>query len=196
MSGVSACPAEILYSRRLRSKIPTSPIKLQPHIVHNVRQQLLEVQETHKSHYDKSAKPLVKLNINDTVRILNRGTWKPAVLKEQHQTAPRSYIVQSESGNELRRNRRHLQRTLEPPHQIYPANTNYRFLSSEQTPLIAAQPPDQSRLNTPVAGTDQNVVDDSETDQDHTMVSSPPTPSRMMSTRSGRLVRPPIKLDL
>ena len=45
--------------------------------------------------------------------MIGNGSWVPAVVTEIRST-PRSYVVKTESGNTLRRNRRHLMKAPEP----------------------------------------------------------------------------------
>ena len=53
--------------------------------------------------------PLV---IDDTVRVRDRGRWKPAKLVDvPNQSKPRSYIVKLPTGREWRRNRRDILKT-------------------------------------------------------------------------------------
>ena len=50
---------------------------------------------------------------DNVVRYHNGSSWTPAVVVTQHST-PRSYIIQTANGTLLRRNRRHLRKTVEP----------------------------------------------------------------------------------
>ena len=64
-------------------------------------------------YYDRHAKPLKSLELEERVRVIGNGSWVPAVVTEIRST-PRSYVVKTESGNTLRRNRRHLMKAPEP----------------------------------------------------------------------------------
>ena len=72
-------------------------------------------QDKQKEQYDKTAKqPLCPLFPEDRVRILNppSNIWEPGIVQHIADT-PRSYLVATEKGGVLRRNRRHLRRTGE-----------------------------------------------------------------------------------
>ena len=57
-----------------------------------------------RSVYDRGTRPLPALRQGEPVRIRQEGMWMPAVVVKQHQ-APRSYIVATPDGSQLRRNR-------------------------------------------------------------------------------------------
>ena len=97
-------PAELLMNRKLRTTLPVaSDLFVAKENVTSSR---------NKVNYDKHAKPLRPLSNGDIVRIRHNGQWsvKARVLKE---VAPRSFIVETESGQHYRRNRRDLMCTLE-----------------------------------------------------------------------------------
>ena len=58
-----------------------------------------------------------QLNEGEPVRMKRGRDWTPAVVVQQHQT-PRSYIVATPDGTQMRRNRFHLQPTKE---EAFPA---------------------------------------------------------------------------
>ncbi|XP_057179703.1 uncharacterized protein K02A2.6-like [Triplophysa rosa] len=94
-------PAELLMGRKLRTKLPSSE-----HLLRN-SDQFVPKKSSSNVTYNKHAKPLCKLERKDLVRVRCDGKWGPKakVLKE---IMPRSYIVLTEYGNTLRRNRRDL----------------------------------------------------------------------------------------
>ena len=63
-------------------------------------------------------KELETLKVNDNVRIRFQGNWnrKRRVIKKLEE--PRLYLIETEEGNYLRRNRRHLLKTYEKPSSI------------------------------------------------------------------------------
>ena len=82
----------------------------------NVKLQLR--QDKQKVQYDKTARqPLRSLFPEDRIRVFNpaTGTWKPGIVQHVADT-PRSYLVATEKGGTLRRNRRHLRATGESFH--------------------------------------------------------------------------------
>jgi hypothetical protein len=108
VSGMSLSPAQMLMSRRLRSKLPTTAKLLKPAVV-NAKPLLERQQQKQKYHYDKGAKKLSVLAPGDSVHVRQGKFWKPAVVVKKLRQ-PRSYLV-SCAGTQLRRNRRHLLHT-------------------------------------------------------------------------------------
>ena len=97
-------PGEICMHRHLRTKLPS---------VHgHVNSQNKETNNNQKKYYDRGTKVLAPVNAKDTVRLQRKGVWQEKA-QVQQQVAPNSYLVQTESGSYLRRNRRHLLKTQE-----------------------------------------------------------------------------------
>ena len=121
VSGMEQSPAELLMSRKLRAKLPMAKHLLKPKSqpLNEVNQRLKARQLRQKAAYDRGTKRLSSLQPNDSVRIRNGSEWSPAVVVEQHKS-PRSYIVVTPNGTQLRRNRYHLMPTKEPPITITP----------------------------------------------------------------------------
>ena len=105
-------PAELLMSRKLRTRLPTSKSLLQPQprSTSQIRHNLLTCQQHQKAFYDHGTRPLSKLHEGEPVRMKRGWEWTPAVVIKQHQ-APHSYIVATPDGTQMRRNRFHLQPT-------------------------------------------------------------------------------------
>jgi hypothetical protein len=121
ISGMEQSPAELLMSRKLRAKLPIPKHLLKPKSqpINDVHQRLRVRQLRQKEAYDRGTKQLSSLQPNESVRIRQEGVWNPAVVVEQHKS-PRSYIVATSNGTQLRRNRQHLMTTNEPPMIITP----------------------------------------------------------------------------
>ena len=85
----------------------------------NVKLQLR--QDKQKVQYDKTAQqPLRSLFPEDRIRVFDpaSGTWTPGIVQRVADT-PRSYLVATEKGGTLRRDRRHLQfRSDEVPDDV------------------------------------------------------------------------------
>uniref|UniRef100_A0A3B5R1Y6 Integrase catalytic domain-containing protein n=1 Tax=Xiphophorus maculatus TaxID=8083 RepID=A0A3B5R1Y6_XIPMA len=95
-------PAELLMGRKLRSTLPHLSLKTNTKQLTGKQTALKQKQ---KENYDKTAR-----------RVEDRGTWerKATVLKE---VSPRSYEIQTDGGQVLRRNRRSLLKTQEQDSQ-------------------------------------------------------------------------------
>ena len=106
-------PAQLLYSRRTKSLVPITSELLQPKTVNQstVQKSMKKSKAAQKANFDKSAKPLPPLNVNDSVRLQTGKFWRPAKVIKQHDS--RSYTVQTRDGALYRRNRKHLMKTME-----------------------------------------------------------------------------------
>ena len=134
--GLSLSPAQMLMSRRLRGKLPSTASQLKPAVV-DAKQQLLRQQQKQKRYYDRGAKHLPSLKPGDSVHIRDGKRWKPAVVVKKHRH-PRSYVVCSD-GTEYRRNRRHLLHTpgISPPapYQRYLMDDEFESDAADEHPI-------------------------------------------------------------
>ena len=89
-SGLKESPAQLLMSRMLKSKLPTSSSLLKLRVVEKAQEKLRERSDRQKVYYYRNAKPLPQIKEDDTVRIRKGKTWEPAIVSEKH-TAPRSH---------------------------------------------------------------------------------------------------------
>jgi len=108
-------PAELLNSHVYKTNLPAiSKSNIGLSADGDINSKLQERQDKQRFAYDKTAKSLSPLYPNEQVRVLNpqTHTWQQGIIKDAT-IHPRSYMVAMESGNVLRRNRRHLHRTGE-----------------------------------------------------------------------------------
>ena len=107
-------PAELLNGRVYQTNLPAvSKPSLSANGDINVKLQLR--QDKQKVQFDKTAQqPLHPLFPEDRVHVLDpaTSTWKPGIVQGVAST-PCSYLVNTERGSTLRRNRRHLRATGE-----------------------------------------------------------------------------------
>lgn len=100
-------PAQLLFSRNLNSLLPCSTEYLEPKVTKPnlafVERRKLSVQK----YYDRNAKPLSQLNVNDQVlfKKTQDSPWFHGKIKALGDT-PRSYLVQDENGRLFKRNRK------------------------------------------------------------------------------------------
>ena len=170
-------PAQRLMGRRTRTRMPTTeallkPVTIDPNTVHehhgNYRQ-------TQKTYYDRGARERSQLESSDAVRILTPRGWQPAQYLRQAET-PRSVVVRAgEQGREYRRNRSHVQRTAEKPHEIS-RNPVRHYVPPP--PPVPSERPIQRHVREPVAETNN--------------IPAIPNPT---TTRSGRVLRRPAYLN-
>ena len=97
-------PEELLMNRSLRTRLPRTEDLLYETAAPSQRNAV---------NYDKTAKDLKPLQKGETVRIRHNQQWEPIAKVINKADTPRSCIVQTESGNLLRRNRKHLLKTGE-----------------------------------------------------------------------------------
>ncbi|KAI8487979.1 hypothetical protein Bbelb_344270 [Branchiostoma belcheri] len=97
-------PAELLNGRRYKTRLPT---KVHPPAdQEEVMGKLTAAQEKSKKQYDRQAQRLPELVRGQTVHIQEpiKKTWTPGQIVEKADT-PKSYVVETESGKQMRRNR-------------------------------------------------------------------------------------------
>ena len=100
-------PAEILYDRKMRTRIPTLLNTNNPKD-NQIRKRMNKNSKKQQQYYNRNAKDLHELIIGSKVSILQENdTWLPATVNDKC-TELRSYIVKmQDDGKLLRRNRRH-----------------------------------------------------------------------------------------
>ena len=74
LSDSDKSPAELLFNRRLRTKLPVPNGKLVPTFAEENRPQLVERQQKYKTVYDRHARDLPSLHPGDVVRVQRRGS--------------------------------------------------------------------------------------------------------------------------
>ena len=133
VAGMTLSPAQMLMSRRLRSKLPSTAQQLRPAVV-NAKPQLANQKRKQEYYHNRGARHLPTLCPGDSVHMRKGKLWKPAVVVKLHHH-PRSYIVACE-GAHYRRNRRHLLHT-----PCIPAPAPYHYmLEDDFQPAVPAMP--------------------------------------------------------
>lgn len=101
-------PAELLFSRSLNDKLPTSPKLLKPKIAEDAKDDLTFRQWTQKRFYDRKAMPERNaFSAGDRVRV-KEEIWQPAKILSS--SGPRSYRIEKDDGTVLRRNEKVLRK--------------------------------------------------------------------------------------
>ena len=115
---INASPAQLLLSRRLRSKIPTTKDRLKPRVQPDMSMKIKMKQSKQKEQHDKHINRDHRIIRDSTnVRYLNhQNIWKKGIIQRAHDDRTRSYIIKNDSEKEIRRNRC----------QIFPCNNNTR----------------------------------------------------------------------
>lgn len=99
-------PAELLYSRKLRTKLPRLPKVFKPKLNMNIQSKLKARQLCQKQYFDIGSRHLELLKIGKKVKVRNNNRWEPGVVQDVVDS--RSYLIKMQSGRLLRRNRKHI----------------------------------------------------------------------------------------
>lgn len=188
-------PAQRLMSRATRNPVFTNQklLKPAPRQTKIVKAQLYKKRNQQKKTYDKHARPLEPLKVNQTVRIQTPKGYDRLGKVTQVLQKPRSYMVQTGT-TRIRRNRKHLLPIQEEIPQ--PSQTVHIPNEPAQAQQVPAQP---AKVQQAPPVQLQNIPSQRHTAQARVAVQgSPPTqtpPTQIQTpqptkTRSGRVVRP------
>lgn len=173
-----ASPSERLYSRKIRTLVPLSPEELQPTQVdleevgsaRAIRQQRMTYT------YDKGSRDLSTLKHGQPVLVKTvndrAAKWRPGTILEP--LSNRSYLLQNDNGNVVRRNRTALQAVPNNLEANAPQPDNHR-------PTVHEDERGPRKAKVPIEPSEH-------------LKEEPDTPPR--KTRSGREVRRPQKLNI
>lgn len=168
-TGVS--PAELLLGLMIRTTLPTLERNLQPSWPDKQRNRQKDEAEKKKQafYYNQrhGARPLPPLQPGGNVltKLDHQKSWTAPAVVTTESVTPSSYIIQTQQGATLRRNRRHLQE------------------------MPAPQPPEGKAPVLP-------VCTDISQKQGDSSVSMHAGTENLSQTRSGRISKPVIRLDL
>ena len=164
-------PAELLFRRTIQDNLPRKHEKC--FTDEDTINKLTNLQQTQKFYHDRHVKPLTPLIPGQSVTVQNPRThrWEPATVQKSHQH-PRSYDITTQSGQNLRRNRRHLRESnIKSPSHTDPVPDDLPTSSNKSQ-------------NAPVPSTPKvNTLQDAR-----------PTKESHLTTRSGRVIKPPERL--
>ncbi|XP_029055276.2 uncharacterized protein K02A2.6-like, partial [Osmia bicornis bicornis] len=112
ITGLTVSPAQVLFSRRTRTKVPIHSDLLKPKVESQAHQQIEKRQKIYKYYHDRNCKPRHSLNVGEDAVIFNKNNkkWESAKILQKHRS-PRSYILQNQNGNVIRRNSVHLKKS-------------------------------------------------------------------------------------
>lgn len=128
VAGFPWSPAQLLYSRQLRSKLPVAPDHLLSTVVDPVvaRNKMLSHQSDQELWYNRtSAKQCTEFDVGESVLVRNVKTnvWEKGVVVEKMDF--RSYMIRFENGRVLRRNAVYIRK-------LYEQNTEQHVQNTEQ----------------------------------------------------------------
>ncbi|KAK9710709.1 hypothetical protein QE152_g25860 [Popillia japonica] len=103
---------QILFSRMCKTKLPVTAELLMPKIHPDVREKLKKRQEYGRKYYDQGTKQLKELE--EGMYDHSSKSWSHGQIHSKH-ASPRSYIIENEEGNLIRRNRVDLKSSRNSP---------------------------------------------------------------------------------
>jgi len=172
-------------SKNLRSILPTTSNHLRPSVVHPdlARERMEQNQATQRHYYNQGARELKPLARGEQVHVQTKsGNWKPATILGQNST-PRSYTVRTSNGSEYRRNKRHLFTT--------------KSLCVKENPGGQGDKPETSTTTSEGHESIEDTESEARLNQKPTAYPQTQDPcNEPYVTRSGRVVKPPLRLDL
>ena len=191
IEGINLSPAQMFMGRRLKTALPMAAELLKPENTGKIKEKLKNRQQKQKHYHDKySSKDLKSLKPGQKVAVLHDKKWIPGTGIEKHQT-PRSFVVETPSGNKLRRNRRHINTTKADLHQ--------REEISEPEILLRYETQRNQPSENPQISQNQSVQRNESRSSIQTSKNTSPEKNQsfesagVRSTRSGREIRAPTK---
>ena len=132
-------PAQMLFGRRLKTKLPMATY------TDNIKNSLKHRQSKQKFFHDKHALKydLKPLHAGENVVMRHENKWKHGTIERTHET-PRSYVIQTPDGRKYRRNRKHIRPTNSvPKHQvteeIFTPALRYNYSDQQQSTSQSVQ---------------------------------------------------------
>ena len=151
IKGMMYSPAQMLFNRCLRDNLSIKDSLLKPEITVNVKQQLTNQQSKQAAYYNRNSKAHNGFERGESVRVkVDTGReWTPAVIDNEHCT-PRSYILTTEKGQTIRRNKN----AIRSSHEAVKVNPPYPDISNS---LQATELPGSNEQRTPVEDTPRDI---------------------------------------
>ena len=191
LESVGLSPAQLLMGRRPRNKLPAARELLTPmaYDALEVKRLLDKTKDTQKFYYDRkrAANPRPALQPGDEVRMApypGHRTWTPGVILQPHCT-PRSYVVES-GGRQFRHTRQHL-RTSTPT-----ANWSRHEVVNEPWPEL----PDPAPVTPMRPPAHPEPRPSPPRERLRSVQAQPDQSGELHTTRRGRVVKPPNRLNL
>ena len=129
-----ASPAQLLMGRNLRENLPILESKLIPKLPNHkeVRKNMMKQKDTQKKNYDRRYRTRDLEELDNGTRVFITTENKEGQIINQAKE-PRSYIIETDDKEQLRRNRRHLQKLPTPVELNIPKNTPKTVTSPNQS---------------------------------------------------------------
>ena len=108
ITGLKRSPAELLYNRKLKTKLPTVE-EVDPRMK-DFKDRLQNKNKLAKHYYDRHAKKRADFKKGDHIVYRKNKQWQPALIIDKHKS-PRSYLIDT-GNNILRRNSSHIRESF------------------------------------------------------------------------------------
>ncbi|XP_074031655.1 uncharacterized protein [Leptinotarsa decemlineata] len=190
---VGYSPSQLLMSKICKTKIPICAELLKPRLCENIKEKFLIKRQTYTDQYNKNSRDLRPLYRGSDVTVYNhvQKKWEPSQIVEISDS-PRSYIVTDQFGNCVRRNRVDLRKSLNTfvptkestssGHVEDPLSSKTDCNTNDQ-PYIS-QKPEFVDITPSFDGSIQNKINPKPVLETH------------KTSRSGRRIKPPCRLNL
>jgi hypothetical protein len=96
-----------------------------------------------KKYYDLHVKPLKPLQPGANILIKKGKIWEPAQVESVH-SSPRSYIIRDQNNTRLRRNRRFLTESVNPPPSFANPEIEADPIDPTPTPNVCVSSPEKT----------------------------------------------------
>lgn len=181
----------MFLGRRLKTRLPTATPLLKPQHSDEIRKSLKQRQIKQKHYYDKHAnkEELMPLKSGENVIMRHENKWKHGTIERKHES-PRSYVVQTPDGRKYRRNRKHIRPTKSVPLQEETEEIfvpTYRDSYPSQTASYQNEPSSTSHQHETTEDISPSELPELKVKLPRIKETSP------YKTRSGRIVKPPIR---
>ena len=109
--GLDSSPAQRFHQRRTRTELPATDAQLKPQLVSEKTGEWLKRKQRRQQRvYNRQAKDLPQIHVGEGCRVRRFGRWKRAVVIGRTGPKGRSYIIRTEEGREIRRNRKDIKK--------------------------------------------------------------------------------------
>lgn len=197
-------PNQRLMSRTTRSHLTMLEHQLKPQIIDNVQDNLQHVRDRQKHYHDRNVQPARQFSVGDKIRLQkSHRNWTGATVMATAEK-PRSFIVRTDAGQIYRRNtsqihktRANMERSSSPiptstcAEPSAPTQTNgcteehsYKIIEKQSAPPIRfslPQTPHQIEQGSTTAAVESP---------------NPPVKDIVVFTRSGRQIKPVVKMNI
>lgn len=173
---------ERIFGRRTRTPYTVKSSMLKPKLAEDTSQKLKALRERQKQYADRGAREYPKFPDGSRVRVKDQhGNWCTGDVVDM--ATDRSYNVKLDDGREVRRNGKFM------------APTKVKI---SMGPPDEPEPPSHVRSNDdyPMSETVEDLASPLSSSYETAEEVTPPPPDGMVRTRYGRVVRPPVRLNL